>query len=33
MDKDVKRAKQERYDKQDKERTEFIEKELSTLNL
>jgi hypothetical protein len=33
MDKDVKRAEQARYDKQDTERKKFIEKELSTLNL
>lgn len=33
MDKDVKRAEKERYDKQDTERKKFIEKELSTLDL
>jgi hypothetical protein len=33
MDKDVKRAKQARIDKQDKERSEFISKELSGFNL
>jgi len=33
MDKDVKRAKKARHDKQDKERKQFIEKELSGLNL
>ena len=33
MDTDVKRAKKARYDKQDKERKEFIAKELSGLDL
>ncbi len=33
MDKDVARAKQARYDKQDTERKKFIEKELRTLDL
>ncbi len=33
MDKDVERAKQARYDKQDKERKEFIQTELRDLNL
>jgi hypothetical protein len=33
MDRDVARAKKARYDKQDKERKEFIAKELSTLDL
>ncbi len=33
MDKDVERAKKARYDKQDKERTEFITKELSGFDL
>ncbi len=33
MDKDVKRAEKARYDKQDKERKEFIAKELSGLDL
>ncbi len=33
MDKDVKRAEKARYDKQDKERKEFIATELSGLDL
>ncbi len=33
VEKDIKRAETARTDKQDKERTEFIEKELRTLDL